>query len=90
VRVNDEIRLDTTLRERHVDRRPQLRADTLLSVTRRELVTDNRLTRNPVLDAQRLAWLRARLRTHDPDTIDVSLLGILVLHEMRDAVDVDV
>lgn len=51
VRVDDQIWLDTALGERHVNRRPELGADTFLSVTRREFVTDNRFSGDTVLDA---------------------------------------
>lgn len=42
VRVDDDIWLHSRFTERHVDGRELLRANTLLTVTRRELVTDNR------------------------------------------------
>ena len=46
VRVNNDIRLDSTFAERHIDGRPFLRADTLLSVSGGEFVTDHRRTRD--------------------------------------------
>ena len=44
VRVNDNIRLNSTFAERHINRRPFLRADTFLPVSGGEFVTDHRRT----------------------------------------------
>ena len=90
MRVDDEVGLDAALGERHVDRGPQLRAHTLLTVARRELITDDGLTGHAVLDADRLAGLDTGFGAHDADAVDVALLGVLVLDEVGDAVDVDV
>ena len=46
VRVNDDVRLDSTFAERHIDRRPFLGADTFLPVPGGEFVTDHRRTRD--------------------------------------------
>jgi hypothetical protein len=90
VRVDNQIGLHAALGEWHVDGRPELRADTLLTVTRGELVTDNRLTGNAVLDADRLDGLVARLGTHETDALNVAGFRILVLEEVGDPVDIDV
>ena len=44
VRVNDNIRLNSTLAKRHIDGRPFLRADTFLPVSGGEFVTNHRRT----------------------------------------------
>jgi len=44
VRINDNIRLDSTLAEWHINRRPFLRADTFLPVSGGEFVTNHRRT----------------------------------------------
>ena len=90
MRVNDQIRLNATLREGHVNGGPKLRANTLLTVSRGELVTNNRLTRDTVLDADRLSGLVAALGAHDANALDETCLGILVLEEVRDTVHVHV
>jgi hypothetical protein len=42
VRVDDDVRLHSALAEGHVDHGELLRAHSLLSVSRRELVSDDR------------------------------------------------
>ena len=54
VRVDDDVGLDASLREGHVDGAPLLRAHTLLTVTRRELVTDDGRTGDAKLDGDGL------------------------------------
>ena len=54
VRVDDDVGLHSTLGEGHVDGGPLLRANSLLSVTRRELVSDGRRTRDSDLDVDLL------------------------------------
>ena len=44
MRVDDNIRLDSTFAKRHIDRRPFLRADTFLPVSGGEFVADHRRT----------------------------------------------
>ena len=90
MRVDDQIGLHAALGEGHVDCRPELRQNTLLTVTRRELVTNDGLSGNAILYAERLSRLVARLGTHDADAIDVAFLGILVFHIVGDSIDVDV
>ena len=57
MRVDDYIRLHTTLGERHVDHRPLLGANTLLTVPRRELVTNDGCTRDTQGDVDLLELL---------------------------------
>lgn len=59
-------------------------------MTRRELVTDDGFSGNAVLDTDGLARLKTGLGTHDADAFDVSFLGILVLDEVGETVDVDI
>lgn len=89
MRVDDQIRLHAALGEGHIDGRPELRANTLLTVTRRELVTNDGLTWDAVLHTQRLGGLVAVLRAHDANALDIASFGVLVLNEMRDAIDID-
>lgn len=90
MRVDDQIGLHAALGEGHVDCRPELRQHTLLTVTRGELVTNDRLAGNAVLDTERLSRLVARLGTDDSETLDVAFLGILVFHVVGDSIDVNV
>jgi hypothetical protein len=90
VRINDEIGLDTALRERHVDGWPELRADTLLSVTGRELVTNDGLTGYAVLHAEGLAWLRAVFRAHDANAVNEALFRVFVFDELCSSIYIDV
>lgn len=90
MRVDNQIGLHAALGERHIGCGPKLRQNTLLTVTRRELITDNGLSGNAVLDTERLGRLVTSLGTHDADAFDVTFFGILVLHVVGDAVDVDV
>ena len=46
VRVEEDVRSDAALRERHALHRPLLTADALLSVPTRELVADDRVANN--------------------------------------------
>lgn len=89
MRVDDQIRLHAALGEGHIDGRPKLRANTLLTVTRRELVTNDGLTRDAVLHTERLGGLVAVLRAHDANALDIASFGVLVLDVMRDAIDID-
>lgn len=64
VRVDDDIGLHPALGEGHVDSRPLLGANTLLTVSRGELVTNRRGTRNSDLDMNFLRRSIARIVTY--------------------------
>ena len=64
MRVDDDIGLHATLRERHVNHRPLLRADTFLTVPRRELVTDDGRTGDAQGDMDLLQLLVSRIATY--------------------------
>lgn len=56
MRVDDDIRLYAAFTERHIDRWPFLRTDTLLAVPGGELVTNDRASRDAKGDAELLAF----------------------------------
>jgi hypothetical protein len=61
MRIDDDVRLHSRFTEGHVDRGVLLRADTFLSVTRRELVTDDGGTRDPKLDVKLVGYRVSRI-----------------------------
>ena len=64
--VDDDVGLHAALRERHVDHRPLLRADTLLTVTRGELVADDGCTRDAQGDMDLLQLLVSCVAAYEP------------------------
>lgn len=65
VRVDDHVGLHAALAERHINRRPLLRADTLLPVARGELVADNRRPCYPKRDVHFLQLAIAVVITYE-------------------------
>lgn len=61
--INNDIRDDAGLGKWHINHRPFLGNDSLLSVTRGELVSDDRGTLYPILDVYLLERLTSRVRT---------------------------
>ncbi len=66
MRIDDDVRLHAALREWHVDRRPFLRANTLLTVSRREFITYQGRTGNSQGDVDLLQLLISRVATCIP------------------------
>lgn len=79
VRVDDNIRLHTALAERHVNRREFLRTYTLLTVSGRELVTDDGRTGDTEFDVNLLELGVSSIGTEDTNFVDVGGFVALVL-----------
>ena len=62
--VNNDIGLDAAFAERHVDCGPFLRADTLLAVTRRKLVSYDGCTRDAESNMDLLEFRVTRVRAY--------------------------
>lgn len=88
VGIDDDIWLDSRFRERHVDTRPFLRANTLLSVTRGEFITDDWGTGDAELDRDRLGGLDAVFVADEADFFDEGRFAFFVFLKVGDAVTV--
>ena len=65
MRVDDYIRLHSTLGERHIDHGPLLGANTFLTVPRRELVTNDRSTSDTQSDVNFLELRISGIATYN-------------------------
>ena len=73
VRVDNHVRLHSAFRKWHIHRRPLLRTDTLLTVSRRELVAYNRRTSDTKRDVD---FLQFRVASIAPWRRTISLAVI--------------
>ena len=79
MRIDDDIRLHSTFRERHVDGGEFLRANTLLTMSRGEFVTDDGRSRDSKLDVDLLELGVTGIGAEQADFFDIRRLVALVL-----------
>ena len=77
MRVDDNVGNNTLLSEGHVLMRPKDREDTLLTVTRRELVTNNRVTRVTDRVTKVNIVTSALLVSHETDILNTGRFTVL-------------
>jgi hypothetical protein len=88
--VDDDVGLDTRLREGHIDHRPFLRTYTLLAMSRGEFIADDGGARDAEFDANFLAWVSAFDGADEAHFFDESYFVFFVFEKVGLAIAVDV